>query len=225
MNTKKYLKQSLLILPICLFLFSCGDKKQPEKKIEQKSKAVNRISKISDTKEKDFLATEKTQPHSSAANSEHVSMMANAQEERMKLAEMLPEEIREKIEKMLAERDIDGLATMSAGLFKIGDYDNAILIASNFLACAETDTEKQMADSFYANLVAKVFTKQNRFINDANKEEYQNVITLLTDSLNKTPGNVEINQASIVATSMKEYAILLLDMKEILTKHTKCTMK
>ena len=113
----------LITLSICLLLFSCGEKKQPVKDTKQKT-VTNTPEKpkqeIKKEKVLDALPAKKEEHvHGSncghvldAANSEHVSMMATAQEERMKLAEMLPEEIREKIAKMVEERDVNGLAAM-----------------------------------------------------------------------------------------------------------------
>ena len=206
--------KTLLTLSICLLLFACGEKKPAEKKIKQKTVTNTSGKPKQETKKEKVLdalpAKKEEHVHGpgcghdhGAANPKHVSMMANAQEERMKLAEMLPEEIREKIAKMVAERNINGLAGMCYQLSRMGNYDNAFLIASNFLAHAETKTEKQMAASFYANLVADAFTKRNKKINNNNKVEYENVKNLLTESIENVPDNPELNQAFLLNESLR----------------------
>ncbi len=205
--------KTLLILSICLLLFACGDKKQPEKIIKQKlitkhpekPKPKEKILEVLPTKKDEHVLEPGCGHDYSVANSKHVSMMATAQEERIKLAEMLPKEIREEIAKMVAQRDINGLSTMSIRLFNMGDYDNAILIASNFLAHAETETEKQMATSFYAYLSADIFMKNNNLLDKNNKDKYDNIKSLLKNSLENTPDNIDMNHASIVRNSLSDY--------------------
>jgi len=198
----------LIILSTCLFLFSCGDKRTPEKKAEQKPEVVTKNSNVADKKKKKTFATEKKETQYSAANSEHVSIMASAQKERMKLAEMLPDDIREKIATMVADRDVKGLTKMCNQLSRIGDYNNAFLIASNFLAHAETETEKQMAASFYANLATEAFIRQNRNLNNDNKNKLKNIKKLLVRSIKDTPDNPNIDQSILMAQSLVYYSCI-----------------
>jgi len=204
--------KTLITLSICLLLFACGEKKPPEKKVKQKSVTKIAEKPKQETKKEKVLAALPAKKdehvhgpncgHEHAASSEHVNMMAKSQEERMKLAEMLPEEIREKIAKMVADREVKELARMCYRLSQIDDFDNAFLIASNFLAHAETETEKQMAASFYANLVADAFSKQNTVLNDENRAEYENVVNLLEESLKNTPDDINIEQILILNDSL-----------------------
>ena len=220
----------LFILSICLLLFACGEKNPPEKKVKQKT--VTKIpekpkSEIKKEKVLDALPAKKDEHvhgpscgHDlGAANPKHVSMMAIAQEERMKLAEMLPEEIRDKIAKMVRKRDINGLAEMCSQLSRMGNYKDAFLIASNFLAYAETETEKQMAVSFYANLAAEAFTKRNKKINNINKEEYETVKNLLIESIKNVSDNPKSNQAYLLETSFQLLPLILRHEKDIDTMY------
>jgi len=204
----------LITLSICLLLFSCGDKKQPAKKVKQKTVAKIPDKPKQETKKEkvlDALPAKKEEhvhgpgcghEHNVVASSEHISTMMSAQEHQMKMAEMLPDDIREEIQKMVAERNVKGLTRMCNYLSRMGDFDNAFLIASNFLAYAETETEKQMANSFYANLATKAFRKHNKERNDENEAEYENIKLLLIESLEKTPDKPNIDQAKLVEFSL-----------------------
>ncbi len=212
----------LITLSICLILFACGEKKPPEKKVKQKTVTKTPEKPKLETKKEKVLealpAKKDEHVHSpgcghdhGAADSEHVSIMATAQEERMKLAEMLPDEIRKKILKMVDKRDINGLAEMCNQLSRMGNYKDAFLIASNFLAHAETETEKQMAASFYGNLSAQAFCKDYRSLNESNKAEFENVKNLLIESLENTPENHDnISQAYLVNESLIQLSQVLL---------------
>ena len=220
----------LITLSICLLLFACGEKKQPEKKVKQKTvnktpekpKQETKKEKILDTlpAKKDEHVHDPNCGHDhGVASSEHVSIMAKAQEERIKLAEMLPEEIREKIEKLVEERDVEGLTKMCNHLSRIGNYGNAILIASNFLLYAETKTEKEMASSFYANLVAEVFIESFNTLNDSNKSEYDNIKSLLINSLENSPNHPKMEHSDLLGFSFHRVFSLLNYDKDINTMY------
>lgn len=207
--------KSFITLSICLLLFACGETKAKptEKNEKQKQKSIAKTQKkekilesLPSKIEKHIHSPNCGHAHKTA-NSEHVEKMAQILDARLKLANMLPEEIREKIKEMLENKKINALADMSFQLIKLKDYENALLIASNFLAHAETDTEKQMANSFYAILASDIFRKCNEKLNDNNKEECENIKKLLKESLENIPNNIEGNYQFefLVDRSLFEY--------------------
>ncbi len=212
--------KTLIILSISLLLFSCGDKKQPEKKIKQETVTKIPEKRKQETKKEVILNALPTKKEEhvhgpgcghdhDVASSDHVNKMANAQEERIRVAEMMPEEIKEKIAKMVAEKDVKGLLEMCNRLSQMGDFDNAFLIASNYLALAETEIEKKMANSYFANLSAANFLNQNKKLNKENKNDYENIKTLLKDTLENTPDKIDYNHARVVFYSLEKNRLLI----------------
>ena len=219
--------KTLIILSICLLIFTCGETKaqQTNKSDEQKQKPIVKTKEKEKTKEskkekilESLPSKVKKHVHGhncghdhKTANSSQIAKMTQDLDERLKLANMLPDDIRNKIEKMLANREIDKLGTMSQHLAHMGDYKIAFLIASNFLAHAETETEKQMASSFYADLSAFVFNKCHKVLDDENKEEYENIKNLLKKNLKNTPNNLENNPVYkfLIKSNFEDYSYLL----------------
>lgn len=217
--------KTLLILSICLFLFACGEKKMSEKIIKQKT-AIKTSPKIESKteKEKDLatLPTKKVEHihdqncnhKSNIANQEFINMFAKAQAKRMKLAEMQPEEIRKKIQDLIALGDIEGLIKLVHQLNQIADYHNMFFIASNLVALASTDTEKQLADSCYALVSSVAFWKQNSNLNKDNKDKYENVKSLLIDNLNTTPNKINNLQMELLIPNMDLHANFLINYEK-----------
>ena len=180
--------KTLIILSICLLLFA-------NREVKAKS-----FEKSDDPKTNSMVT----------ANHSHVAKMTQILDKRLKLANMLPEDIREKIKKMLAKKDINGLANMSFQLTNLGDYNNALLIASNFLAIAETKTEEQMANSFYAILASDVFCKRYKNIDENNKAEYENIKKSLKESLGNISDNIDetYKVKFLVDRSLSDYSFI-----------------
>ena len=214
------MKTKMLITSlICLLLFACGEAKakQSNKREEQKTNYIVKIQKkekilnsLPSKIEKHIHGPNCSHDHKTA-NSEHVEKITQDLNERLKLANMLPEEIRKKIEKMLNNGEINKLGTMSQHLAHVGNYELAFLIASNFLAFAETDMEKQMATAFYADLSAFIFNKCHKVLDDENKAEYENIKNLMKENLMNIPDKLDVNQLYkfLINSNLRKYSSLL----------------
>ena len=219
--------KSLISLSICLLLFACGETKadQPDKREEQKTNSTVKIQKkekSEKSKKEKILKSlpSKIEKHvhgfdcghdHKTANSSQIAEMTQDLDERLKLANMLPDDIRKKIEKMLINREINKLGTLSQHLAHMGNYEIAFLIASNFLAFAETDMEKQMATTFYANLSVFIFNKCHKVLDDKNKAEYENIKNLLKENLMNIPDKLDDNQLYrfLINSNFRKYSSLL----------------
>lgn len=215
-------KLYLIAFSLTLILVSCG-KPERAKKLEKNEKEIKTIKVVEEPKKEKTIkalptkkskhenkATKKQMP--SSANLSRVSNLTLGQNSMIKYAEITPTEMKNKIESLISEGEISELIEIFDFLTSLKRYNLAFLVASNFLEYANTETEKQIANTCHAILSSRAFVYNNDLIHNFNdnKAEYENLKKNLTEGLENAPEIIDNKQLSLTLAKSMDSLIFLL---------------